>query len=352
MPIRPRSWFPIRRTRARAEAPGPDRRLARRVRLGLAGVGWAAVVAFVLIAGLRLSGLSVWPIELAYHFLPFYAMGALALTVLFALLRRAPGAAASLVLAGHFAAVAWLPGAADCYSLGPLRGASAAETAQATPTRPFSLVTYNIHAGNRPSRWMRKWMEKPPADFLMLQEVSAPIARAVRGLDGVYPERLIAEGSLADQGIALLSSRPLAEHRVFQPIEGVGPAIFARLTHADPPAPWLVTVHAPNPVRAEGLRQRDRFLAALAHEIRRLDGPVVVAGDFNATPFTPAFAGFVETAGLRTTCRHPGTFPSSARFLGLPIDHVLVRDADIAGVWGFRPLGSDHRALGATVLLP
>jgi endonuclease/exonuclease/phosphatase (EEP) superfamily protein YafD len=116
--------------------------------------------------------------------------------------------------------------------------------------------------------------------------------------------------------------------------------------------PWIVAVHPPSPVFAANLPTRDRILADLATTITTLDGPVIVAGDFNATPYTPAFRDFVHAAGVATFRRLPATFPNRLGDAGLPIDHVMVRDAGLARLQALPSIGSDHRALAATILLP
>jgi endonuclease/exonuclease/phosphatase (EEP) superfamily protein YafD len=67
--------------------------------------------------------------------------------------------------------------------------------------------------------------------------------------------------------------------------------------------------------------------------VRRVDGPLVVAGDFNATPWSLHLATFERLTGLTRLTGLP-SWP--ARGLGLPqvaIDHIFVSS-------GMRPLGS------------
>ncbi len=107
----------------------------------------------------------------------------------------------------------------------------------------------------------------------------------------------------------------------------------------------LVVVHTSNPVRRSGLRSRDQLMADLAAELRGYDGPLIVAGDFNATPYTPAFAQFLHDAGLTTVRAYPGTYPQIAGDFGLAIDHVLVRGIRIVDIEALDAFGSDHRPL-------
>jgi endonuclease/exonuclease/phosphatase (EEP) superfamily protein YafD len=93
-------------------------------------------------------------------------------------------------------------------------------------------------------------------------------------------------------------------------------------------------------------------MAALADELSRYDGTLIVAGDFNATPYTPAFARFLDDARLTTVRAYPGTYPQIAGDFGLPIDHVLVRGIRIAEIEALDAFGSDHRPLRADLVVP
>jgi endonuclease/exonuclease/phosphatase (EEP) superfamily protein YafD len=90
----------------------------------------------------------------------------------------------------------------------------------------------------------------------------------------------------------------------------------------------------------------------MADAVSRLDGPVVVAGDFNTTPYAPIFETFLNTARVSTFHDFPATFPAALGGLGIPIDHILVRDAELADLASVGSIGSDHRPLRALVKLP
>ena len=76
---------------------------------------------------------------------------------------------------------------------------------------------------------------------------------------------------------------------------------------------------------AKLLDQRDRLLLGAAKKIGDLSGPVVVAGDFNATPLTPIFNDFLKIADITASRFYVPTFPSKFKWFGIPIDHILVR---------------------------
>jgi endonuclease/exonuclease/phosphatase (EEP) superfamily protein YafD len=101
-------------------------------------------------------------------------------------------------------------------------------------------------------------------------------------------------------------------------------------------------------------RDRDEVLARLAAEARESQGPVVMVGDLNATPWChgmkPVFA-----AGLRDTRWGRGlatTWRSNNPLVAIPIDHVLIKGALAVANHRIGPeLGSDHRAVVVDLLL-
>jgi endonuclease/exonuclease/phosphatase (EEP) superfamily protein YafD len=89
----------------------------------------------------------------------------------------------------------------------------------------------------------------------------------------------------------------------------------------------------------------------------RQSGPVIVAGDFNATLDHSVFRSAIE--GCSDAAERAGgglvaTWPSSApRWMGAQIDHVLVTGGITAETFSVHDIpGSDHRAVVTRLLLP
>ena len=97
---------------------------------------------------------------------------------------------------------------------------------------------------------------------------------------------------------------------------------------------------------------RTRYLAEISETITRLEGPVIIAGDFNATPYTPAFQALLKATRTTTFTDFPATFPATMGPLGIPIDHVLVGGIRLADLRALPPIGSDHLPLKALLFLP
>ena len=106
----------------------------------------------------------------------------------------------------------------------------------------------------------------------------------------------------------------------------------------------LLVAHPPPPFTAERLAQQRSACAALA---AHADARTIVAGDFNCTPYAPAFAELLRAGRLTDTAPGPLHVPTWGPLLNLlPIDHVLCGDAfAVATHRVLDRLGSDHAAL-------
>jgi endonuclease/exonuclease/phosphatase (EEP) superfamily protein YafD len=110
----------------------------------------------------------------------------------------------------------------------------------------------------------------------------------------------------------------------------------------------LMTTHMDWPYPVE--RQRAQ-LAAAAEAINRIDGPLLVVGDFNSTPWSYALKEFEAETGLKRETRNLVTYPELFTVPGglvrlepfLPLDHVFQRGAIVSELHRGPQTGSDHR---------
>jgi endonuclease/exonuclease/phosphatase family metal-dependent hydrolase len=107
----------------------------------------------------------------------------------------------------------------------------------------------------------------------------------------------------------------------------------------------LFAVHANWPLGSRTTEMRNRQLEALAHHAARAQGPVVIAGDLNISPYSPRFRDMLAAGRLRSAAgqRWIPTWPTFFPPAAIQIDHVLV-SPDV-GVRGFETgprVGSDH----------
>jgi len=95
-------------------------------------------------------------------------------------------------------------------------------------------------------------------------------------------------------------------------------------------------------------------MADLAKMSQRLPGPVLVAGDFNTSPWSAAYADFLSVSGLAPMGRFLPSYPAGGQ--GLPqlaIDHMFASGTlAFQQVWLGPDVRSTHRPLLARISLP
>jgi len=287
--------------------------------------GLCAATAFALAAPLG------WPFELFAHFRAQYAAAALLLAALLVLLRSPRAAAVAIVLAVF-------------HALPALQRTAADEPPSACGGAAFTVVTANVHYGNRDMRPFLDWLGAHPADLVVVQELTDSWARELSGLQG-YPHRELVPRA-DPYGIGVLSRWPIGslERR---DLAGDGLPSLAGRADVEGRTLRFVALHTRWPVLPDLARARDRSLEAAAVLVRSQGGPAVALGDLNLTAYSPAFARFVGEAGLRDATNGAWWQPTwMAGFwpLALRIDHVLVsRDVCVERVEVGPEIGSDHR---------
>lgn len=313
------------------------------------------LVGLTLAGTVLLLGIRAWPYELLQHFVVHYFLLSCVLATGFLLLRRRVAATWSVILLMLFAGFLW-----NVYGVSERASLWAATSPSSSPGRLRSLtvITHNVRDTNKRHAELRAWLRSHPADVMVLQEVPAKEVALYRN-EHVYPYQLdIFDPTLDnpkfpdDKAFVTLSKYPVAAEPKFKPFKQSRPIVIVRVSIPDAKDPWIVVVDTLDPKTMAGLVDRDRLLLGIAQKISELSGPVVVAGDFNATPFTPVFNDFVRLANVSPMQSPVATYPALLGWLGIPIDHILVRDVQVRNVEALSSIGSDHRPLKATLILP
>jgi endonuclease/exonuclease/phosphatase (EEP) superfamily protein YafD len=293
------------------------------------------VLASLLPLGARLS----WLLELTTHFRLQYLAATLVLLPLLAL-RRRWGACAVLIATGAVSAAPVVP-----YL--PLR-----EPAQpAVAAIPLELMTVNVSYQQFSAPRLLQIVREASPDVVVVQELTPHAERVLADLDTLFPHGLKfpAEGPYGiglwsrfelESGVTFALGRvPALEARVLSPA-GVFTIIGAHLS-----APTA-------PLRAAARNQQLRELGARSAAI---SGPLVVAGDFNVTPYSPYFLEWLDASGLTDTRRGRTlsvSWSTKLPIMGVPIDHVAVSsDFEILAHRVLPHFGSDHYGVLVEVAL-
>jgi endonuclease/exonuclease/phosphatase (EEP) superfamily protein YafD len=211
-------------------------------------------------------------------------------------------------------------------------------------------MSLNVEASNGRADLVTAAIERANPDVIVLPEATAAWVEALAPLRARYRYG-IGDGSRGAFSLLLLSQLPVRDAQVMQLSHDQWPAIVARICPSETAdgkdCIGLVGIHPPPPM-SEGLAAtRNAVFRALPDAIAKVaPRPVVVAGDFNCTPWSPFFADLLAATGLQDSALGFGVWPtwnSALLPFGLNIDHVLVSDGvavrnhQIGG-----DVGSDH----------
>jgi endonuclease/exonuclease/phosphatase (EEP) superfamily protein YafD len=293
--------------------------------------GLAAAAAMVAAAGSLAgwAGSLWWGCDLLSHFRVQYAViGLVGGLLLWLRGHRVWAAFAGLVALANLAVVAPL-------DFGP-------------PPRPVArtwrLLQLNVHTGNRTPDRVLDYLRQCDADIVVLEEVNGDwLLRLEPWLAG-YPYR-IAEPEEDNFGLVVASRLPVLSGGVVWIGEVQVPSVVAELNCGGRPL-HLVATHPVPPIGTLYTRLRNEQLERLAERIAELPGPVLLAGDLNATSWSHAFRRFTAHTGLHDSRRGFGvqpTWPSFCPPLQIPIDHVLASPEVVIRDRQLGPsVGSDH----------
>lgn len=291
-----------------------------RLRAKLLAVLSACGLLLPLVAGLgaSLPPTAAWLLDLAVHWQWLFLAGLLVALSLLVLGERRWALAALLV---PLPWMAGMPGAPVQTGAGPA----------------LVVAGANMHLDNLDARPLADWVSRTRPDVLVVLEASDAYVQKW-GLEAWFPHRIVVPRP-DPFGIALLSRHPIKRHTVVDSTEAT-PRIEAVIDWQGTEL-TLVAFHPMPPISVVDHAQRNRSLGELTSRLSEV--PTVIVGDFNATPWSSAFAapqrnGFVRASGLSPT------WPAAwAGLMGLPIDQVIVSRHWAVSDHAVGPdIGSDH----------
>ncbi len=286
----------------------------------------ALAVAFVTVASYSRD----WRLALIAHFRLYLAAAAWLTLLVTAAVDLPAGPKLVMLLAAFGAAVVNLREMVLRTPRGPA----------AAGDRRLRLAFANVLRSNPDAGRLVDWVRREKVDVLVLAEA-----------DASWPGRLAV---LADELPFGVRTR-MGDVAVYSRHEIAGEPhhIFPRIGHAvalEVAGITLVGVHTAAPLNAAHSSACDELIDRAADHVEGVAGPVVVVGDFNATPWGAAMIRLIVRTGLRYgPGARIGTFPTELRgrpfprWFAIPIDLVLAGGG--AAVVRRRhgpPIGSDH----------
>lgn len=330
--------------RAPAEFP-----LGRMVR-ALIGLGVSSsITTYLVVTVASLFAAHHWIADLVGNFRPHLAAGGAALAIGAAIVGWRRAAIVPLALAALHAS--WL--------VVPAPQAVAAGDGPA-----LRLTTYNVLFSNPQFERSLSYLRATGSDVIAFQEADGRWIEPLSTLADLYPYRTHAMPR-GERETALMSRWPITSFEVIHPVGRTGKplpnqAIRVELDVAGTKVVVYV-VHPPHPLSAWEWRVRNIYHDWVARRVAEEDPdqPVIVAGDFNQTPWSPFHREMLAEGGLVDTA--PSSWPPATRrptepvtwsWLGIPIDHVLVTPG--IGVTGRHvgpDIGSDHQPVTVDLVI-
>jgi endonuclease/exonuclease/phosphatase (EEP) superfamily protein YafD len=176
--------------------------------------------------------------------------------------------------------------------------------------------------------------------IVTLQEVSEPNLALLQALKDAYPHQHVCPGGRVG-GTAILTQ--------LTPVEGTAfcaPGLAVMQVVAGPEGQdrfWLASVHLHWPWPYSQSEQVERLLPILD----RLQGPAILAGDFNMVRWGSSVQRMADILELRPAGPTFGSYIGLSDVFRLPIDHVFATRGGRVSPRG--AFGSDHLGLLAKV---
>lgn len=214
-------------------------------------------------------------------------------------------------------------------------------TAASTPI--YRLMQLNLRFDNGEPQRVLSTIGTFRPDVITLNEVSEPWRERLALLEPAYPFQVVCPPPSAIGGVAILSRRPFlsnpstacGERGSFArvTVDFGGQAVDVAAMHLGWPWPFGQPWH----------------LSRVEDELTTIGDTAILAGDFNAVPWSWTVRRVEEIGGFRAIRGIGPTWldrrlPAGWRtWIGLPIDQVLVKGAIVAGPARTLPAaGSDH----------
>ncbi|QRM27998.1 endonuclease/exonuclease/phosphatase family protein [Microvirga sp. VF16] len=235
-------------------------------------------------------------------------------------------------------------------------GVRAAEGSSAADHVRLRVLTFNMHGQGADPDAFRQMVERENPDVILLAEAPHDTSYLLHGWENRYPHR-ISDYQGFPLGVVLLSRWEPRSWSADRSAARFRSVLTTRLCHPNLSTRCftLVGLHAAQPFGNDLKRQRTQLDIA-AREVKAAStDAVILMGDLNLTPWSPAFQSLIGDAELYDTARvrkFTATWSSRFPLFGLPIDHILInRGFSVIESRVGRDLGSDHFPVLADLML-
>jgi endonuclease/exonuclease/phosphatase (EEP) superfamily protein YafD len=212
--------------------------------------------------------------------------------------------------------------------------------------KPLRLMIFNVLFTNKNHVAAIDHVLQVDADIVCLLEVDSSWQHSLEPLRVKYPQR-VEDLSAGAFSIACYTRLPVKSSEVRRfTIWGL-PTVLLNLDHLGTKLTFIGT-HPDTPIGALHAQQWRSQLSQIGSAVAAIDGEVIVAGDFNATPWCEGMRLLREAGGLQFRSVDPVWPPTWGLNLPtmIPIDHVLLKGGLSVQKRVLGPdVGSDHRSV-------
>ncbi len=223
-------------------------------------------------------------------------------------------------------------------------------TVEAPPAASgINMVQFNLSYRNSNPNAVADFIRAADADVVTLQEVTGKAAKVMELLAKDYPTRIRCRYARVGS-VAVLSRLPSASGEAQGCVDGQGMTWIRVIAGGQELTVASLHLHWPWPY------QQYRQIGELEKYLREMPRPILLAGDFNAAPWSHAVQRVATAAGASVA---PGLrfsfgieFSPWAPSLPIPIDHILLPGEVTPLHVRLGPaVGSDHRPIVARLAL-
>ena len=205
----------------------------------------------------------------------------------------------------------------------------------------------NLRDDNTAYDKVQRLIRETASDVLILEEYDKVWREQLEGVLSDYPFSTISSRN-DGWGIGLFSRVPLQKAEVGLIGTSLIPFVKGSIIVEGQPVTILGS-HIQAPTTNLLAKIRNMQLAELSEIVQKIKKPVMLLGDLNISLWSPHFADFIETTGLKDTRRGLGlrpTWPTHFSPLLIPIDHCLTSPTVTLHSLRLGPdIGSDHYPL-------
>ena len=222
--------------------------------------------------------------------------------------------------------------------------------AEPAGTERLEIVHLNTQSGNPAREEIVDFVRRSGADLVFLAEVTPALLELLAEVEG--PLRVVAGTPPSTPiGIVALARDDAVTGRLTNLGVSEVPAVLVETELAGEPL-QVLGFHTSSPGVERRSADRNDQLAAAGALVSDRSTPMVLVGDFNATPWTPAFRRLLDT-GLVDAQRGrgvDGSWPAGWGPFQIPIDHVLHTPDLTSTSYAYEEsVGSDHESLRVAI---